>query len=258
VNFIKLEGNGTLAHWRTATGLDLLHPQEEVVVGGANKLRGGAPVCCPVFGDMPISNRYVDANLPKHGLVRIVYKLNPKQVFYHLSQDFDTDGAVTKESFYGNFAMREIFPWMHTVKITVSAVGENSLSHAIRVRRSRKCRNGFLMPLSMGLHPYFSTKGRPFSIRSESKSVALSDRDIECDRPIFIKLESGDNMLVRLGHGTIKLAISGGTENMFYIWTDYRMKYICVEPVYAARDMPWLLFPGDVYEGRCVMSFEPI
>jgi len=247
--------NGTIKNWTMDDGTEILFPEQEIIVNCERKLRGGAPVCCPIFGSMPGTEDYSGASLPQHGLVR----LGDKYLIEQLARLDTEENKSTVMDFYFNVAG---FPWKHTASVfTQMCPQENLLKHSINVERSSSCRNKKAMPLSVGFHPYFSTHGNPFRIiNTETKEGAIESKDIPNDSPFFIPISySSEPLRLRTTHGDLTISIpEGGEYTRFCIWTDAIDKYICIEPVFGKpKDDHELLDPGLNFSTKCAMKFFP-
>ena len=248
-----LADNGTLKGWQV-DGIDVIYPERKVVIDGIEKLRGGAPVCCPIFGKMPETPDYEGLDLPQHGLVRLgdrhVYKLhtslNRNEMI--LSNFSGIDSYLMAHYEYYRVVYEK--PWEHTITILLKTLRTHPyLEHDIRVL-STPVGNQKRMPASIALHPYFSTMGEEFTIVYGRQTILSGDiqegvsRQIEATMPI-----------INLAHGQVVISTHVSSYTGFNIWTDDIKKYICVEPYYGIGGIHYLpSFQPLIC--RCQISFK--
>jgi len=256
-----LAGNGTLTQWNV-NGIHVLFPEQHLEVGGSVKLRGGAPICCPIFGPMPDTEDYEGIVLPQHGLVRtgvdfeqrVHTSLNTKEELNGpRSGATVADGWDTLEHYFVTFSR----PWPHRVVVCFETANDNSfLSHQILVQycpeRNKICRGK--MPISLCLHPYFATYGKPFRI--ELNDVSIYSENIQEKVSQSLACTAGGALRLFLEHGVVELEIpfEGGYTD-FNIWTDAIDKYICIEP-YLGKGKTYYIRPNKPLVAQCYLSFR--
>lgn len=211
---VAVAGNGSLRSWiPRGCGESILYPERTVLIGEKQKVRGGAFVCCPIFGAVPQDNAYEGVVLPQHGLVR----QHP-----YLGRDCRFHNGVAQSM------MSFDEPWQHTVLAStrISRDGER-LTHTIRVTNNERSP----MPISLGFHPYFKTGGKRFEIRHGDRTVR--SKNVAHNTPLFIPLHRGKKVVTLSANGRlIALTMTGYTH--VCVWTDNISEYICVEPVMRA------------------------
>jgi hypothetical protein len=236
-----LDGNGTLTWWDMYNE-EILFPEQEIVIAGQNKLRGGAPVCSPIFGPQPKSPAYKGLDLPQHGLIR-------------LGENSEHCSEVESSPKGGRITFIHDTPWPHETLIEI--VNESDMNKEVLIHSLTVSYLGDVsMPLSMGFHPYFATYNKPFSIRYNG--VDKKSADIEHNTPFFLKKSVENTILsLNLGHSLIEISIDEGDYEGFYIWTDSISQYICVEPVLGKPgDQHHTLTHGQTRTGVCKMTYS--
>lgn len=236
--YYELTDNGTLTYWRWPEETnDILFPEQEIEIDGVAKLRGGAPVCCPIFGTMPETKDYEGVTLPQHGLVRLGNR------HFHTLRKYPVGGG---ESVYFMF----LDPWYHEVLVTVRLSEDGKLlEHEILVWKDPHSEN--YMPISIGFHPYFATHGDLFHITYGDYHITSDE--IQNGDPFFItRREFGQKLLVELSYNNnLEISIDDGDYDHFCIWTDAKDKYICVEPVLGGGGKYNILRKGGEVRGNC-------
>jgi galactose mutarotase-like enzyme len=210
---VAVAGNGTLRSWiPPGCGESILYPERTILIGEERKVRGGAFVCCPIFGPVPQEDGYSGIVLPNHGLVR-------QHPFKERACRFQK-GEARSEMWFNE-------PWNHTVRAStrISRDGER-LTHTIRVTNNERCP----MPISLGFHPYFKTGGGRFEIRHGDQRV--KSRDVAHDTPLFIPLNR--RKVVTLSANGRLIALTMKSYTHICVWTDNIGEYVCVEPIMRA------------------------
>lgn len=210
---VAVAGNGTLRSWiPPGCGESILYPERTVRVGEKEKVRGGAFVCCPIFGSTPKEDGYKEIILPNHGLVR-QHPLKERNCRFH-------NGLARSKMWFDG-------PWHHTVDVRalISKDGER-LKHTVRVTNHER----HPIPISLGFHPYFKTGGKRFEIRHGDRRV--KSNDVLHDTPLLIPLNRRKVVTLSASDRLIALTMRGYTH--VCVWTDNIDEYICVEPVMRA------------------------
>lgn len=210
---VAVAGNGTLRSWiPPGCGESILYPERTMLIGEEQKVRGGAFVCCPVFGAVPQDDVYGGIVLPQHGLVR-QHPYRGRNCRFH-------NGVAQSKMHFDE-------PWQHTVLAStrISRDGER-LTHTIRVTNNERSP----MPISLGFHPYFKTGGSRFEIRRGDRRI--KSRDVLHDTPLFIPLSR--RKVVTLSANGRLIALTMNSYTHVCVWTDNIGEYICVELVMRA------------------------
>jgi galactose mutarotase-like enzyme len=224
----ELADNATVTRWNAGGQFgDVLFPEQKIELGGAQKLRGGAPVCSPIFGDMPNTPDYAGFTIPKHGLMRT--GAGHVTRFRHTKKDGTDSLTITYDH-----------PWPHQVEVTAHASPSgDTLTHTITATD----RGTDKVPLSIGFHPYFATHNKAFTIINGDTEILSSA--IETDKPFFIECTESKKIILKLTDGYImEITLNAGYERCC-IWTDAIEHYICIEPVMGGDGHYRFLYPGD-------------
>ena len=231
--------SGTVASWvpRGQEG-SIFFPETELEINGEKKKRGGAFVCCPIFGPMPMNRFYAGTDLPQHGLLRRHHE-SDKSCLVDAKDCAKTTVEFDK-------------PWPHevVVKAHVSEDGKG-LTHTVIVNKPKESGE---MPISFGFHPYFRTYGAPFKIEHCGLCIKGKNLVEGSATKIFRHLDSG--LVLTTKECRIEMKSFGYTH--YVIWTDNRSEYVCIEPVRYGRNMTTLFLKGgDKLTGRCVIRVFP-
>lgn len=250
-----MESNGTISQWRAENGTDILFPETKIRFGEKLKLRGGAPVCVPNFGDAPTDGPYKGIQLPKHGLVRDCRidaegKVSAGNTCFAQSlPEVDEDGKVSAGFIFTH-------PWTHDVWVSAEEdefQGRLQLHHRISVGVELIEDDG--MPCSVGFHPYFATHGDVFSLFYKDEQWSVDD--LEVDKPFFVPHRYGEKFLIATSHGDVEIGLKSGYDG-YYVWTDKPDRYICVEPVTAVWGEGYrILNPGEMLNCECILNYTP-
>lgn len=235
--------NGTLTHLR---GLipgepekDILFPQQLVVVEGVIQLRGGAPVYCPIFGEMPQnSTYYAGINLPRHGLVRRSTRQKNFLIY--------TGKQIASFCFDS--------PWKHSVDVSGSTE-DSKFVHELEVHHNNpELPEHAAMPLSAAFHTYVATHGEPFKIYYGDFS--LTSKQIIHGESLFAHGtgDPDDALQIVFPRYTVEFYIEEMYKH-FCFWTDNIAKYISAEPFFGRKySDPYLLKNFSKCMGRCTIS----
>lgn len=238
--------NGTLTHLNLQglnpkkANVNILFP-EQVVFNNGIKKRGGAPVCCPIFGEMPRNDPcYENLKLSQHGLVRtsLCYK-----------QGIETNGKSARF-----FRFEE--PWRHEVKISGLVTKDLRFVHELHVKFSDPQKDkGEIMPLSAAFHPYIATNDEPYWL-CYGKNFSLTNKQLIAGESLFVQGTGNpeDAFTLAFSNYTIHFFL-GRMYKHFCVWSDDPNKYICIEPFFGKKfDEPYFLENHETCTGRCTIS----
>ena len=239
------EVGGTVQCWNV-DGVNLFFPECFMPSGNEMKLRGGMPICAPIFGSVPCGRVPHSAGIgkyPKHGFVR---KSN-------LTMDLPEYGlsAVilqrTLEPLIG-------FAWRHFVVLGAVVCG-NELRHNLRITNENDL--GVPMPIRPGLHPYFVVPHNSAQVTwgTDAHRNFMLDECNPTNQIHFVGKISGGKASVRIaGVGKVEMQLVGYTH--IVVWSD-SPKYLCVEPVLGLPDkLEYDLCSGEGAELSAVFSFH--
>lgn len=249
----KMEVNGSLGYWKSSNGIDILHPEIEQMFGGCSKLRGGAPVCAPNFGDAPKGGPYRRTRLPKHGLVRDCLIENGKKP--RKNKATRQSGPHQSADGWVSTGFQFNHPWPHTVQVSaqeeqsLAIHGETYLRHRIAITPD------VVMPCSIGFHPYFATQGETFSLHYYERRWKMDE--IPVNEAFFVQGQPNERFVVSTCHGYVEMELHGGY-NGYYVWTNDPSSYICVEPVCIGCGLGFrMVDPGETLECACSLKYFP-
>jgi hypothetical protein len=211
-----LSNEAAITWWDTRSGTPILFSEQDHLVGGAEKLRGGAFVSRTNFAGLPETTGYrgLYTALSEYRLGRTIDR-NVKRERLEDPQPY-SDGLT--------FYLASSPP--HELSVTVQE-DENKgiLSHTTKVA-PRFQRPNTRMHLALGFHPYFATYGEPVTIEHAGHTIRHEEIGYDAH---FLRRTPGAGLKLRLGHGTILMSVTGYTH--VCVWTDDIEHYICVEPV---------------------------
>jgi len=242
--FCGLNEDGTLTHWKDPiTKVDLIFPNQEVVLpNDVVKLRGGGYICFP-FGKTPKTKDYEDITLPPHGLPR-------------------TGQGLYKGRYYANptgtsAELEYLKPWAHNIKVSIKPKdGNRTILHSVTITKNVEfdLRAKSYLPLSLGVHPFFSTNGKPFEIIYGDNQ--FKSDGIQVDKPFFInKVDDKKRLILKIGNSLVIFIKLIEGYDQFCVWTDFPDKYICVEPVTGVKDENYhVLRDTESMNFRCEFS----
>lgn len=231
------ERGATVMEWKVGE-VDVLFPEDnEYLVDGAHKRRGGIPICFPNFGPAPVGTE-----LRQHGFLR------------------DTEMLAVTEGFRLEAAEETlaVYPYPFRVEVEVSLQGVNRLRHWMRIKNTAL--DGPEMPIGHGLHPYFRTPGGGAVIKWDDGNP-LRFRGPSNDA-IFGHAESGTVEIKIPGLGIVRVEAIGynfpGLDGVsFAVWSD-TAEYVCIEPITSLPgEMERGLLPGEEREFWCNLWFWP-
>jgi galactose mutarotase-like enzyme len=232
----KVAKNGTVLSWEV-NGVALIYPEQVV----DTEQRGGIPLCAPMFS---VQQRPVNGcHLPLHGLL----------MYEETGETTELTAGDTWTSTL-TFPASDAFAWDFSVHLKV-ILGERALSQELIVLRSPTCTNTQEMPLSLGLHPYFSTFGKDFSYNVSGTTITKQQVGEDIINSDFASI--GPAILQTIA-GTITILPTGYDE--YCLWTDDIDKYFCIEPIYQYREFGLSgtgLQPGEKTEVGCRIEFTP-
>ncbi len=160
---LEMLSNGTIGQWTASDGINILFPEQELAFGQEIKLRGGAPVCVPNFGDAPTGGLYQGIRLPKHGLVRDCRKVNgirtiENRAFAQSEPTISNDWTVSNFIFDTPWSFEAVV----AMKLELDSIsGNQDLRHRILMS---DILGDSGIPYSIGFHPYFATYGDAWSM----------------------------------------------------------------------------------------------
>lgn len=227
---LSLSSNGAYVRNLIVNGEDLLFPAQLI----GEKLRGGIPVCAPIFGPGDA------VGLRQHGFARDVEWTVLRQSDDEAILIFSATARTELPISYQGCVM------MYTVKIR-----ENSLFLSLTIENHGE--TPFVC--SPGFHPYFRTG-------DATKVTVKSDiaRRFTADELAVTQFLPPYQEEVTAQFETYDVTLRSATLQRYAVWSANPEKYICVEPTYVGNldvdtAMP-LLQPGERREFDMAMSWE--
>lgn len=245
-----MQPNSTISGWQAPDGSNILFPEMDIKFGKEKKRRGGAPVCCPNFGNAPTDGPYEGVVLPKHGLVRTCNRTEEGGIAPGNRSMYQDGPEVTEDGWTQNHYLFQ-YPCFHEVWVLAKLMNQ-ALYH--RIWLGTEAIHDINMPYSIGFHPYFATAGGGFKLRQGDNE--WRNEDIEVDEPFFVPTR-GPLFDIVTQSFIVQIEILRGYTG-FYVWTDRPDLYICVEPVRVHPiDRYLVLEAGGVSSCECRMTYTP-
>lgn len=190
---------GYVASLRDAKGF-LLFPRKIFTdPNGAQKVRGGSHVCIPNFGPGG------DSGLVQHGYGRIS----------HWRPVFEEEDETFLVLDTGPDAYKKVRTELHY------AVTQNSLEMAILAYNY----GDTVVRFAPAFHPYFDI--------SESSEVKLDGKVVDPKQYAEAQFIEGSRHTLEVNGRT--LTLDSGELQTWAIWSDFKGKYLCVEPTLAGN-----------------------
>lgn len=198
----------------SVNGIDILLPEQNVLINGQNKKRGGIPICFPNFGKPVL---YDDVEIPQHGFLRSIKNvltptgINQSRIFF--------DGNA---SAYG--LSYDVSSFIQVQNGQMSTLSQNLI-----VKSGSDFKK---MPLCLGFHPYFRVNRKYLKFVLDDIAMnMISDKNLikaqMFDFKSHIEIQLDENLFVEI---TCSVDFDTGHQKIC-IWSDNPDKYICVEPI---------------------------
>ena len=206
----------TVTSWKV-DGIDILFPEQNMLINSQQKKRGGIPICFPNFGK-PIM--YKGIQIPQHGFLR------------------DTKNILSCNQTESDFMVMAGTPNAYGVSYDVTL--KTKLHHQFNTPTLTQTLSVWSgdpseeMPLCLGFHPYFKINKKYLNFIRDGKEMnmeLLSD-----DKLINAQKFDFENIFeIQLDEKLSVVMVCLGSfqtgQQKVYIWSDNPDKYICVEPV---------------------------
>jgi len=211
---------------------NILFPAQKI----ADKLRGGIPVCAPIFGPGDI------VGLAQHGFARDVEWVVTRHKSDEATLSFEVSKYSEVPSPYQGCYMK------YTVKIR-----ENSLFTELTIENHGK----IAFVCSPGFHPYFATS-------DAARVSVMADREYQFGAEQLAATQflppRQSQVRVELSRATVTLA--SDTLQRYAVWSANPDKYICVEPTWAGnladQPAPLLIEPGGVRKFNMSLTWKSV
>ena len=206
----------TITSWKV-DGIDILFPEQELLIGTISKKRGGIPICFPNFGK-PVT--YNEIEIPQHGFLRDKERMLCQS---QVQSDFIVMAGMVDG--YGLSYSTSIKMQVHhqfntpTLTQTLSVCSGNT---------SQK------MPLCLGFHPYFKINRSFLNFVRDGKEMNMglfSDQKLLQAQKFGFKNVFEVQLDERLSVVMVCLGSFQTGHQQVCIWSDNPDKYVCVEPI---------------------------
>ena len=211
------------------------YPQQIINKESGIVMRGGMHICSPIFGSP--EGKGIFSSAPQHGELRNVF--------------WDHNYFDDRER---NFSY-EYRHWGMSIDYDVSyLISGNRLDIDTEIFNCEK----FPVPIEFGWHPYFNAPDG-----GEVKFVDNDISDIVIQQTYGSKVfPATDTILIKLnGIGTVRMELTEGfNKGNVCVWTDWRQKYFCVEPLLSYHNFDTengvYLQPKQTFTANFAMHFE--
>ena len=214
------------------------YPQQFVKKDDGIVGRGGMHICSPVFG--PAKGKGIFSEAPQHGELR---------------DFFWTSNATSNISPTGICFWNKYTEWDSDLMYMVSYfLTKNKLD----VYTSIKNHKSEPTPIELGWHPYFNAPYGGTIWFSDSKIPDINIYEAYGPK-VFPACK---NIVIGLnGIGTVRMELCDGfNKGHVCVWTDWRQKYFCVEPLLSYHNFNTkkgtILQPEENILAKFVMHFE--
>lgn len=206
----------TVTSWNVE-GVDILFPEQNLLIDGKQKQRGGIPICFPNFGK-PVN--YKGIEIPQHGFLR-----DTKNTLYPTqSRDNNFVTMIGEVGAYGVHYAMNIKMQVHnhfnipTLTQTIYVASGDSLEK---------------MPLCLGFHPYFKVNRKYLNFVRDGKAMNM---DLFAGQVVSAQKFDFKNVFVvqldeKLSVGITCLGDFVTGQQQICIWSDRPDEYICIEPI---------------------------
>ena len=217
----------TITSWKV-DGIDVLFPEQNMLINGQKKKRGGIPICFPNFGK-PIS--YGGIEIPQHGFLR-----DKEKMFYR---------AQTQNHFVVMSGMVDAYGLSYSTSIKMQVhhqFNTPTLIQELSVWSGDKFKT---MPLCLGFHPYFKVNrkylnfirdGKAMNMEIFSGEKLLQAQKFDFKNVFEIQLDE------RLSVVMVCLGDFETGHQQVCIWSDNPDEYVCVEPIIHKPELFGTLF----------------
>jgi len=200
------------------------------------KLRGGIPVCAPIFGPGD------SVGLKQHGFARDVDWKVVSRADDEVVLSFEAKRGQELAEAYQGCVM------IYTVKIR-----ENSLSLHLIIENKGEA----AFVCSPGFHPYFPTEDATAVRVSANKTYQFDADELAATQFLSPYI---DNSTIDLGN--VKVTLASSALQQYAVWSANPDTYICVEPTLAgnldAQAIPPCLNSGEKAEFEMTLSWGKI
>ena len=207
----------TVTSWNVE-GVDILFPEQDLLIAGKQKKRGGIPICFPNFGK-PVN--YKGVEIPQHGFLRDT----KNSLYQNQSKDNSFITMIGKVGAYGVHYFMNIKMQVHhhfnipTLTQTMHITSGDSRE---------------TMPLCLGFHPYFKVNRKYLNFFRDGKAMNMNLFSDQTCLPAQ-KIDFQNVFVIQLDEKlSVAITCLGDFETghqQICIWSDRPNEYICIEPI---------------------------
>ncbi|MEI6672077.1 MAG: hypothetical protein WCL02_01630 [bacterium] len=206
----------TITSWNI-DGIDILFPEQEVLIDGKQKKRGGTPLCFPNFGH---AVTYKGVEIPQHGFLR------DKE-----HQFIRTNGTGPRLFLRGNV---QAYNLSYDTSILMQVHNQFNIPTLTQTLTVKSGISSEEMPLCLGFHPYFKINRKYLNFIRDGKAMNMGLFDNEgllhaqkYDFKNTFEIQIDEKVSVIMC--CIGDFVTG--QQQVCIWSDNPDQYICVEPI---------------------------
>ncbi len=230
-------------------GKENLYLNKETLYDRKQNIRGGIPILFPISGQLE-SGKYEwqgeSYQMPNHGLARI----HPWEV---IDTTFDEEQASISILFESSIGTKDVFPFDFEVIFTYTLKQNQLFIHQSYRNLGKKD-----MPIYPGLHPYFKTKSKKLSLKTDATTYYDYNDGITKEFTDKIDMEGLKEAIVlenkhqQLDAQLEETALHMETATEFQytvLWTEKDKDFICIEP--------WTAKTGELNRKKELIMIEP-
>ncbi len=230
-------------------GAEQLYLNKETLYDRKQNIRGGIPILFPISGQLE-SGKYdwegTTYKMPNHGLARI----HPWEVIGTTS---DEDQASISVLFESSIGTKDVFPFDFEVIFTYT-LRQNQLF----IHQSYRNLGEKDMPIYPGLHPYFKTKSKLLSLKTDTATYYDYNDDSIKEFTGKIDIEGlKEAVVLENKHQELEakieekdLHIETATDFRYTVlWAEQDKEFVCIEP--------WTAKTGELNRKEELIMVEP-
>lgn len=218
--------------------IEQLYLNKETLYDKTKNVRGGIPILFPISGQLEEGKYGWDQKeytMPNHGVARInkwnvlETKVNAKQASITISLCSNEETLIA-------------YPFKFEVLFTYILSG-----NTLVIEQSYRNESGHPMPIYAGFHPYFNTKSKTVSLRTDAMKYLDYNDDSIYDFTGAINMDGLKEAVVlldqrkksveaELASGQRLLIETGQEFSYTMLWTEQDKDFVCIEPWMAKTD----------------------
>lgn len=212
---LETSQTGARIHTLQKGSKHFFYPQQYIDKDDGIVMRGGMHICSPIFGSP--EGKGIFSQAPQHGELR----------------DFSWEGHATSKIKPTGICYSNLYTeWGTNLLYSVSYfLEENRLTTYTDIRNWGSEPND----VELGWHPYFNAPngGNVLFENTEFPSISIG----EAHDPSHITPACENITIFLPGIGRVTMLLEDGFKDGYVcVWTDWRRKYFCVEPLLTYKD----------------------